>query len=156
MDKAQLDFATQCSSMFNFPVCPEILADKIDGKNVLKIFVPELPAGRKPLYFSNDAIPSGIYRCVGSSDQRCTEAELPIFYSQEDACDGILMTGTTMADVDEEAVRRYRFLRARVRPDAVELTMETLRLLKALGCVDREHSDRLNMAGVLLFGTAEV
>ena len=47
-DKAQLDFATQCAGMFNFPVRPEIVVEKIDGCRVLKIFVPELPASRKP------------------------------------------------------------------------------------------------------------
>ena len=68
VDKAQLDFATQCAGMFNFPVRPEISVEQIDGKSVLKVFVAELPAGRKPLYFKSDGIPKGIWRRVGSSD----------------------------------------------------------------------------------------
>jgi len=156
LDKAQLDFASQCASMFNIPVRPEISVDRIDGKNVLKIFVSELPAVRKPLYFKNESIPRGIYRRIGSSDQRCNEEDLSVFYNREEACDGAPIAGATLADVDEEAVKRYRFLREKVRPDAVELSMETPRLLRALGCVDREHPDRLNLAGVLLFGTAEL
>ena len=106
-DKAQLDFASQCATMFNFPVRPEIEVDKIDGCNVLKIFVPELPASRKPLYFPKDGLPRGIYRRIGSSDQRCTEDDLYVFYSREDAADSIPIDGTTLGDVDPEAVRLY-------------------------------------------------
>ena len=155
-DKAQLDFATQCASMFNFPVRPEIFVDKIDGRNVLKIFVPELPASRKPLYFPKDGLPKGIYRRIGSSDQRCTEDDLYVFYSREDAADGDSIDGTSLEDVDSEAVRLYKVLRAKVRPDAAELMMNTPELLKALGCVDRRNPTRLNLAGVLLFGTQAV
>ena len=155
-DKAQLDFATQCAGMFNFPVRPEIVVEKIDGCRVLKIFVPELPASRKPLYFKKDGIPRGIYRRIGSSDQRCTEEELPIFYNREDTCDGTGVAGTSISDVDEEAVRLYRVLREKARPDAVELTYEVPRLLKSLGCLDRENPERLNLAGVLMFGTKEI
>lgn len=155
-DKVQLDLATQCASMFNFPVRPEITVDKIDGLNVLKIFVPELPASRKPLYFPKDGLPRGIYRRIGSSDQRCTEDDLYVFYSREDSADGDPIEGTTLADVDPEAIRLYKILREKVRPDAAELMMETPELLKALGCVDRKEPTRLNLAGILLFGTQAV
>ena len=155
-DKAQLDFASQCATMFNFPVRPEIEVDKIDGRNVLKIFVPELPASRKPLYFPKDGLPRGIYRRIGSSDQRCTEDDLYVFYSREDAADSIPIDGTTLGDVDPEAVRLYKVLREKVRPDAAELVMETPELLRAIGCVDRQNPARLNLAGVLLFGKQSV
>ncbi len=153
LDKAQLDFATQCACMFNFPVRPEITVADINGKKVLKIFVPELPAGRKPLYFVKDGIPRGIYRRIGSSDQRCNEEELRVFYAREDAYDGTPVEETSMADVDPEAIRLYKMLRAKVRPEATELLMDDRHLLKALGCVDRRKPDCLNLAGVLLFGT---
>lgn len=155
-DKAQLDFATQCASMFNFPVRPEIFVEKIRGKNVLRIFVPELPAPRKPLYFKNDGIPKGIFRRIGSSDQHCSEEDLPVFYAREEACDHAAVPGTGLADIDEEEVARYRRLRAKVRPDATELSFDTPRLLKAIGCLDRTDSSRLNLAGALLFGSAEL
>lgn len=152
-DKAQLDIASQCASMFNIPVRPEIKVDKINGKNILKIYVPELPASRKPLYFSNEGLPRGIYRRIGSSDQRCTEDDLYEFYSREDSPDKAPIEGTTIADVDAESIRRYKVLREKVRPEAAELMMDTAELLRAIGCVDRTHPDRLNLAGVLLFGT---
>ena len=154
VDKAQLDFATQCANMFNFPVRPEISVEQIDGKSVLKVFVAELPAGRKPLYFKSDGIPKGIWRRVGSSDQRCNEEELSVFYNREEVCDGLPVEGVSLEDVDEDAVKRYRFLREKVNPAAEELTFDTPRLLKALGCVNRKNPQQLNLAGVMMFANA--
>jgi ATP-dependent DNA helicase RecG len=154
LDKAQLDFATQCASMFNFPVRPEISVEQVEGKRILKIFVAELPAGRKPLYFKNEGIPKGIWRRVGSSDQRCNEEELSVFYNREEVCDGLPAEGVTLEDIDEDAVKRYRFLREKVNPTAEELAFDTPRLLKALGCVNRSNPQQLNLAGVMMFGNA--
>ena len=72
-DKKQLDISTQCASMFNIAVRPRIDVETIEGKNVLKIFVPELTANQKPLYFTKQGIPQGAFRRIGSSDQHCTE-----------------------------------------------------------------------------------
>lgn len=152
LDKAQLDFATQCASMFNFPVRPEISVEQVEGKRILKIFVAELPAGRKPLYFKNEGIPKGIWRRVGSSDQRCNEEELSVFYNREEVCDGLPAEGVTLEDIDEDAVKRYRFLREKVNPTAEELAFDTPKLLKALGCVNRGNPRQLNLAGVMMFG----
>jgi ATP-dependent DNA helicase RecG len=154
VDKAQLDFASQCSSMFNFPVRPEIEVEQVDGKNLLKIFVPELPSGRKPLYFKKDGIPKGIWRRIGSSDQRCSEEELSVFYNREEACDGLPVDGVSIEDVDEDAVSRYRFLRGKVNSEAEELSFDTPKLLKALGCVNRRDPRQLNVAGLMMFGNA--
>ena len=67
-DKAQLDLATQCKSVFNSAVFPEIKVEKIGRKKVLKVVVDELPAKRKPLYFKKDGLPMGAYRRIGSED----------------------------------------------------------------------------------------
>lgn len=155
-DKAQLDLASQCASMFNIPVRPEISVETVDGKIVLKVFVRELTAGRKPLYFKKDGIPAGIWRRIGSSDQRCSEEELPVFYNREDAVDAQDVDGAKISDVDEDAVERYRYLRKEVNPAAVELAYDTPRLLKALGCVNRSEPTQLNLAGVLMFGSKEL
>ena len=41
-DKKQLDISTQCASMFNLPVRPNIDIEQLVGKTILQIFVPEL------------------------------------------------------------------------------------------------------------------
>ena len=50
-DKAQLDLATQCKSVFNTPIYPTIKVEKLQGKTVLRVVVDELPFGPKPVYF---------------------------------------------------------------------------------------------------------
>ena len=153
-DKAQLDLATQCASVFNIVVRPQITVETVRGRAMLKIFVPELPIGRKPLYFKKDGIPAGAYRRVGSSDQRCTPDDLAeVLRDPGDAYDRHRVTGATIEDVDEAAVKMYRRLRANVNPDAEELAYDTQELLEALKCVDEEDKTRLNVAGLLLFGT---
>ena len=48
-DKAQLDLATQCKSVFNTPIYPTIKVEKLCGKTVLKVIVDEVSFGHKPL-----------------------------------------------------------------------------------------------------------
>ena len=153
-DQAQLDIATQCKTMFNIPVYPQIRIEKLDGKNILKICVPELAGQQKPLFFKQQGLPSGALRRVGSSDQRCAEEDLRVFYA--DAFNGYDKTpipGASVDDVDPEALKRYRVLRAKVNPSAEELLYGDQELLEALGCVCPENKRQLNLAGVLLFGS---
>ena len=152
-DKAQLDLATQCKSVFNTPIYPTIKVEKIDGKAVLKVVVDEQPFGRKPVYFKKDGLPKGAYRRIGSADLVATEEDLWRFYEDPDSkYDETPVKYSSLADVDERAVQRYRQMRKKVDPDAVELEYETPELLVALGCTNKENPKELNMAGMLLFG----
>ena len=155
-DKAQLDLATQCASVFNIVVRPQISVESVQGLTILKIFVPELPAGRKPLYFKKDGIPGGAYRRIGSSDQRCTQEDLADVLRDPGApYDLHRISGATVEDIDEAAIKLYRKLRAKVNPEAEELEYDTRELLEALKCVDEEDKSHLNVAGLLLFGSAK-
>src|SRR5690606_19174506 len=84
-DKIQLDLSTQCASMFNQPIRPTIQVESVNGKNVIVAYVPELPDGQKPAYFRNENLPQGAYRRIGSSDQRCTDDDLFVFFNKEDS-----------------------------------------------------------------------
>lgn len=155
-DKAQLDLSTQCASVFNIVVRPQITVESVRGRPMLKIFVPELPIGRKPLYFKKDGLPGGAYRRVGSSDQRCTPEDLSdVLRDPGESYDLRRVSGATLEDVDEAAVTMYRRLRAKVNPDAEELAYDTRELLESLKCVDEIDKTRLNVAGLLVFGTAK-
>ena len=152
-DKAQLDLATQCKSVFNTPIYPAIKVEKVDGKAVLKVVVDEQPFGRKPVYFKKDGLPKGAYRRIGSADLVSTEEDLWRFYEDPDSkYDETPVKHSSLADVDERAVQRYRQMRKKVDPDAAELEYETPELLSALGCTSKENPQELNMAGILLFG----
>lgn len=151
-DKFQKDLATQCAGMFNIPVRPEVSVEKIHGKTVIKVWVHELPARQKPVYFRAAGLPSGALRRIGSTDQHCTEDDMHIFYQDTSSYDQTPVTGLTIADLDETALKRYRTLREKVNPAAEELTYNDDELMQSLGCINREKQGEVNIAGLLLFG----
>ena len=153
-DKAQLDISTQCSTMFNFPIRPRIDVEQIEDKNILKIFVPELPSVQKPVYFKNKGLPQGAWRRIGSSDQRCTEEDLYTFYQDNTNFDSSVIKNTSFEDVDLEAIKYYRRCRKEVNPKAVELGYNDRDLLISLECLS--PSGNLTFAGIMLFGTKQV
>ena len=153
-DKAQLDISTRCASMFNLSVRPRIDVEKLDGKNVLKIFVPELPSQQKPLYFKSVGLPQGAWRRIGSSDQRCTEEDLYAFYQDNTSFDSSVVKNTGFDDVDLDAVKYYRRCRKEVNPKAEELNYSDRELLESLECLTQDGN--LTFAGAMLFGTKRV
>ncbi len=155
-DKIQSDIATQCAGMFNLPVRPKMTVEKINGLPVLKIWVDELPSKQKPLYFTKKGLPSGALRRIGSTDQHCTDDDMHVFYQDSGSYDQTPVKGTTLADVDENALKRYRMLREKVNPAAEELTYNDSELLEALGCVNKENPKELNISGLLLFGSSKI
>lgn len=155
-DKIQSDIATQCASMFNIPVRPAMTIEKIYGMPVLKIRIDELPAKFKPLYFKKDKLPFGALRRIGSTDQHCTDDDMHVFYQDIGSYDQTPVKGTSIADVDENALKRYRLLREKVNPAAEELTYSDNELLEALGCVNKENPIELDLAGLLLFGNSKI
>lgn len=152
-DKIQLDLSTQCASMFNQPIRPTIQVESVNEKNVIVAYVPELPDGQKPAYFRNENLPQGAYRRIGSSDQRCTDDDLFVFFNKEDSFDSALVSGSSLDDISEEALALYRQLRGKVNAFAEELQYNDEDLLYSLGCIRKEKGEiQLTYAGLLLFG----
>lgn len=155
-DKIQMDLSSKCATTFNFPVRPMIKVEQKDGKNVIVVRVEELPARQKPVFFKNEGLPKGAYRRIGSTDQRCMEDDMYIFYSSHDELDNTVIKDTTMDDIDDNAVTRYRQLREKVNPAAEELAYNDVELLTALGACKKDENGiiRLTYTGLLVFGTA--
>lgn len=152
-DKLQLDLSSQCASMFNVPIRPDIKVEMIDGKRVISVFVSELPDAQKPVYFKNEGLPRGAYRRIGSSDQRCTDDDLFIFFNNDDSFDNSIIQNSSLDDISDEAIEMYRTLRAKVNAFAEELQYSDIDLLHALGCIKREKNHTyITYAGLLLFG----
>jgi len=156
-DKLQSDIASQCASMFNTVVRPRISVESIDGLNVVVVFVAEAGPHEKPVYFKNKQLPKSARRRIGSTDQKCTEDDLVIFYRGRDgkSYDEQIMSNARLDDLDDDAIDYYRLLRKDVDPDAEELKWQRDELLEAVGAVDRENGElKPTVAGVLLFGKA--
>ena len=140
--------------MFKHPVRPIITVESVDGKRVIVVYVQELDFKNKPLYFKNEGLPRGAWRRIGSTDQRCTEEDLHVFYTEADNFDTSIAEDTDLEDLDENAVRIYRELRAKVDPDAEELKLPDIEMLRALKAVKKakDGSWKLTNTGLLVFG----
>lgn len=153
-DKLQMDLATQCANMFNHPVRPVVETDVVDGKKVIVVTVQELDPRHKPLFFINEGLPRGAWRRIGSTDQRCTEEDMAVFYTDNDSFDKAVAEYTDLEDIDENAVRYYRNLLEKANPDAEELKYSDIDLLRSLRAIvkDKEGEWRLTNAGLIVFG----
>ena len=153
-DKIQNDVTTQCSSMFNVRIRPQIETEIIDGKTVLVVKIDEAPEAQKPVYIVSRGLPQGAFRRVGSSDQKCTVDDMRVFYSSAESFDSTIVKGATLDDIDENAVAHYRKLRAKVNPSAEELSYDDKDLLMALRACEKEKDGNyvLTYTGLVVFG----
>ena len=153
-DKIQTDITNQCASVFNVRIRPQIETDVVDGKTVVVVKVDEAPASQKPIYFERRGLPYGAYRRIGPSDQKCSEDDMPVFYSSAESFDCTLVKGSSLDDIDENAVSYYRKLREKVNPNAEELTYDDTNLLLALRACEKDRSGAyvLTYTGLIVFG----
>lgn len=121
--KLQNDLVTACATKFNVPVRVTIAVENVDGKNVLRIDVPEISQHQKPVYFKTTGLPQGAYRRFGSADVKCTDEDMLILLhgKSQEAHDIQIVDGVTMDDIDSSAIERYRRIRERANASAEEL-----------------------------------
>ena len=155
-DKVQADLISQCSSVFNIAVRPQVETEiRPDRKVVLIVHVPEAPVHDKPVYFKARGVPRGAYRRIGSTDQVCTDDDLQALYQGRNhrSLDESIVENCILDDLDPAAIAEYRRIRAEANPNAPELGYTDNELLVSLCCADRRGDKLLpTVAGVLLFG----
>jgi ATP-dependent DNA helicase RecG len=155
-DQLQADLASQCATSFNVPVRPKIEVVEIQGKRVVSVFIPELPAASKPLFFQATGLPKGAYRRIGSADVRCTQEDMAVFYGDRSvsSTDIAVLGDGELDELDPEAIAEYRRLKGQSYPGAEELQWSDPELLRALRCADKDSHGvlRPTVAGMLLFG----
>ncbi len=155
-DKAQKDLATQCASMLNVAIRPEMAEERVDDKTVLVVFVPEADTSQKPVYLQATGLPKGAFRRIGSTDQRCVDEDLWVLRGASQPQFGPDMApiaDARMEDFEPQAVAEYRRLRALVNPQAEELVYGNDDMLEALSAARRIGNDlKPTLAGIVLFG----
>ena len=155
-DKVQRDLASQCASMLNVALRPEMQLEQVDGHTVLVVYVAEADVTHKPIYKKASHLPGGAYRRIGSTDQRCVDEDLWVLRGQSQPThgpDASLLPDARLDDFDPAALAQYRRVRQRLNPSAEELTCTDNELLEALGAVRRvEAGLHPTLAGILLFG----
>ena len=155
-DKIQKDLASQCASMLNVAIRPEMAVERLDGKTVLVVFVPEADVSQKPVYLKAIGLPKGAFRRIGSTDQRCTDEDLWVLRGASQpqfGPDMALVPDARMDDLDPQAITEYRRLRALANPQAEELGYDNPDMLEALSAVRRvDNVLKPTVAGIVLFG----
>ena len=155
-DRVSQEIATACATTFNSPVRPRITPVSLPQGIVVVIEVDELNPSQKPLYFKHKQLPQGAWRRIGSTDQRCTDEDLAIFYQDRkvEAFDKKIISTATLQDIDPEAIEHYRKLRGRVNPNAEEIRYDDAELLQALNAIRQDEKNvwRPTLTGLLLFG----
>jgi ATP-dependent DNA helicase RecG len=155
-DKVQRDLATQCASMLNVSVRPEMQLENLDGHTVLVVYVPEADVTHKPVYLKATGLPRGAYRRIGSTDQHCVDEDLWVLRGEGQPShgpDASILPDARLDDLDPTAIAAYRRVRARINPQAEELAYGDEDMLEALGALRRiEGVARPTLAGIVLFG----
>ena len=153
-DKIQSDFVAMCNSMFNVRIRPIINVEEYQGKTVIVVKIEELPESQKPAYFAKRGLPEGAFRRIGPSDEKCSEEDMYLFYQSADTYDSCIVDDADLDDIDENALNFYRKLRKEVNPDAEELTLNDVDLLRALGAIkkNKQGGYDLTYTGLLVFG----
>lgn len=153
-DKIQSDFVAMCNSMFNVRIRPIINVEEYLGKTVIVVKIEELPESQKPAYFAKRGLPEGAFRRIGPSDEKCSEEDMYLFYQSADTYDSCIVDDADLDDIDENALNFYRKLRKVVNPDAEELTLNDVDLLRALGAIkkNKQGGYDLTYTGLLVFG----
>lgn len=155
-EKIASDIANQCRDVFNIPLRVDISTENVQGKNVIVVFVPEAQPQDKPIFFKAQGLPRAAFRRIGSTDQRCTEDDMAVFYQgrQQESFDAGIVADASLDDLSPDAIADYRKSRAEANPDAEELRWSDAELLQALGSTRRDQRGewKPTVAGLILFG----
>jgi ATP-dependent DNA helicase RecG len=154
-DKLQSDLASQCRSQFNVPIRPELSVETRDSKRIVIAYIPEGVPSEKPVYIQSRGLPKGAFRRIGSTDQKCTDDDLALFYQAHSnkSLDEALIADADITDFDPAAIQEYRRTRREANPTAPELAYSDEDLLYSLSCVSRVNGvTRPTVAGLILFG----
>lgn len=155
-DKLQRDLASQCASMLNVTLRPEMQLETVDGQTVLVVYVAEADVTQKPVYLKATGLPRGAYRRIGSTDQLCVDEDVWVLRGESQPVNGPdqgILPDARPDDFDPAAVAAYRRERARINPQAEELDYDDEDMLEALGMLRRVDGHLLpTLAGIVLFG----
>ena len=155
-DKVQRDLASQCACMLNVALRPDMQLQQVEGRTLLVVYVPEADVTLKPIYKKATGLPSGAWRRIGSSDQRCVDEDLWVLRGTSQPLhgpDSSILPDARMDDFDPAALAAYRRERARINPQAEELAYGDEDMLEALCALRRSDGElKPTLAGILLFG----
>ena len=149
-----------CRDQFESPVPVQGEVALLEGKKVIRLFVPELEPAAKPCTFkgrfdSKNKRKTGVWRRGLNGDYECSQQELePLLLAKSGVSfEQVQLADAHWDDLDPSAIEQYRTLRAKVRPYAEELQASDPEMLYALNLVKKRGDEWVpNIAGLLLMG----
>ena len=137
-----------------------IEAIEIDGKPVLKISVPRAPRQSKPVHLGSNPL-SGTYLRRYEGDYRADEETIRRMLAErvEDSRDERILKGFDFSDLDMDTVAAYRNRFTAVKPGHAWAELSVNEFLERIGAVGKHREEGytgLRLAGLLMFGRAEV
>lgn len=122
--------------------------------------IPEVQPSEKPVYITKRGLPQGAFTRIASTDQKCTDRDIELFYQERNAqtYDTTIFPDATLDDLDPEAIATYRRERQALNSNASELNFDDQQLLYALNAIARHPTQKgeycPTIAGLILFGKA--
>jgi ATP-dependent DNA helicase RecG len=136
----------------------DIWNQHICGVDIVCMRVPSADRKQRPVYVGDNPL-TGTYKRRRSGDFRCDAEEVRQMLrdATSDPQDALVYAGTKFEDVDGPTFKAYRNVFASRRPSHPHLKLSDQELLKKLGGMrDRTQQRGLTLAGVLMFGGADV
>ena len=126
-----------------------------EGKTLIVIDVPRADRCLRPIYYKS--MDTGTFKRNGEGDYRCSMEEVSSMLRDNGASsyDSTLLEGTSFGDIDIDSLRCYRNEMRTYNPDHMWNRFSDEEFAHAIGAVGHS-SDRLTVAGLLMFGKEEV
>lgn len=138
----------------------DITEMRMDGHLVLRVKVPRAGRHHKPVHVGSNPF-GGTYLRRHEGDYRADDETVRRMLAErvEDARDERVLKGFDFADLDLETVAAYRNRFAAVKPGHVWTDLPLNQFLERIGATGKnreEGYEGLRLAGLLMFGRAEV
>ena len=140
----------------NILVDADVGTCSVHGATILWIHVPQADYRLRPVYINGNPL-KGSFKRNHEGDYHCTEEEVKSMLrdASDTGNDGGLLVGSTMADIDRNALRSYRIEFEHRNPAHIWNGADDLTFLKNMGAYATDRStgkEWLTCAGLLMFG----
>ena len=139
----------------------DVSVEKVDGKDVIKIFVPRADRRQKPIFIGdnpyNDNKHSGTFRRNHSGDYKCNKQEVDrmIVDSSDISQDSVILEGFGIEDLNVKSVRSYKNRLESKNPNHPWLDLDMKQFLYKIGAYGKNRAtgeEGITYAGLLMFG----
>ena len=139
---------------------PHIQPVEIEGKTVLRVEIPRASRQQRPVHLGSNPFGGTFLRRYEGDYQADDETVRRMLAERvEDSRDERILKGFDFADLDMDSVMAYRNRFSAVKPGHVWLDLALPEFLERIGAFGRNREEGysgLRIAGLLMFGRAEV